>query len=45
VLRIQAVPTVWADLLGRRPDVVAARWRVEAATQGIESPGPTSTPM
>jgi outer membrane protein TolC len=34
-----------ADLLGRRPDVVAARWRVEAATQGIESPGPTSTPM
>jgi NodT family efflux transporter outer membrane factor (OMF) lipoprotein len=24
-----------ADLLGRRPDVVAARWRVEAATQGV----------
>ncbi|MFT4241574.1 MAG: efflux transporter outer membrane subunit [Acidovorax sp.] len=26
-----------ADLLGRRPDVVAARWRVEAATQGVRS--------
>lgn len=26
-----------ADLLGRRPDVVAARWRVEAATQGVNS--------
>ncbi len=25
-----------ADLLGRRPDVVAARWRVEAATQGVK---------
>jgi len=25
-----------ADLLGRRPDVVAARWRVEAATHGID---------
>ena len=24
-----------ADLLGRRPDVVASRWRVEAATHGI----------
>ena len=37
-LRIQTVPQVLgADLLGRRPDVVAARWRVEAATQGIES--------
>lgn len=24
-----------ADLLGRRPDVVAARWRVEAATQDV----------
>lgn len=23
------------DLLGRRPDVVAARWRVEAASQGV----------
>ncbi len=25
-----------ADLLGRRPDLVAARWSVEAARQGIE---------
>ncbi|MGH8145522.1 MAG: efflux transporter outer membrane subunit [Rhodanobacteraceae bacterium] len=25
-----------ADLLGRRPDVVAARWRVEAASQDIK---------
>ena len=29
--------TLGADLLGRRPDVVAARWRVEAATQGVHS--------
>jgi NodT family efflux transporter outer membrane factor (OMF) lipoprotein len=28
-------PTLGADLLGRRPDVVAARWRIEAATQGV----------
>lgn len=26
-----------ADLLGRRPDVVAARWRVEAASRGIQA--------
>lgn len=26
-----------SELLGRRPDVVAARWRVEAAAQGIRS--------
>jgi NodT family efflux transporter outer membrane factor (OMF) lipoprotein len=26
-----------ADLLGRRPDVVAARWRVEAAGHGIKA--------
>ncbi|HEX5487668.1 MAG TPA: efflux transporter outer membrane subunit [Rhodanobacteraceae bacterium] len=26
-----------ADLLGRRPDVVAARWRVEASNQDIEA--------
>ncbi|WHZ20839.1 MAG: Outer membrane factor (OMF) lipoprotein associated wth EmrAB-OMF efflux system [Rhodanobacteraceae bacterium] len=26
-----------ADLLGRRPDVVAARWRVEAASQDIKA--------
>ncbi len=25
-----------ADLLGRRPDVMAARWRMEAATQGVK---------
>ncbi|NCU66280.1 efflux transporter outer membrane subunit [Acidovorax sp. 210-6] len=28
-------PTLGTDLLGRRPDVVAARWRIEAATQGV----------
>ena len=28
-------PQLGADLLGRRPDVVAARWRIEAATQGV----------
>jgi NodT family efflux transporter outer membrane factor (OMF) lipoprotein len=27
--------TLPADLLGRRPDIVAQRWRVESATQGI----------
>ncbi|PPU92309.1 multidrug RND transporter [Xanthomonas albilineans] len=26
-----------SDLLGRRPDVVAARWRVDAAAQGIHA--------
>lgn len=37
-LQLQAVPTLLgADLLGRRPDVVAARWRVESATRGIDS--------
>lgn len=37
-LRIQPVPQVLGtDLLGRRPDVVAARWRVEAATRSIDS--------
>jgi NodT family efflux transporter outer membrane factor (OMF) lipoprotein len=37
-LQPQAVPdALGADLLGRRPDVVAARWRVEAATQGVNS--------
>jgi NodT family efflux transporter outer membrane factor (OMF) lipoprotein len=37
-LKLQAVPTVLgADLLGRRPDVVAARWHVEAASHGIDS--------
>ena len=28
--------TIQADLLGRRPDVVAQRWRVEAAGKGID---------
>ncbi|WP_298212384.1 efflux transporter outer membrane subunit [Acidovorax sp.] len=37
-LQPTAVPNaLGADLLGRRPDVVAARWRVEAATQGVNS--------
>lgn len=37
-LQPTAVPEVLGtDLLGRRPDVVAARWRVEAATQGVNS--------
>ena len=32
-----AVPaTVPADLLGRRADIVAARWRVEAANSDVE---------
>ncbi|RMX02633.1 efflux transporter outer membrane subunit [Corticibacter populi] len=36
-LRMAALPgSLPADLLGRRADVVAARWRVEAAQQGIE---------
>ncbi len=36
-LKLNAMPTtLGADLLGRRPDVVAARWRVEASTQDIE---------
>ena len=35
-LVLQPQPTeLGADLLGRRPDVVAARWRVEAATQDV----------
>ena len=35
-LTVSAVPeTLGADLLGRRPDVVAARWRVEAASQDV----------
>jgi NodT family efflux transporter outer membrane factor (OMF) lipoprotein len=33
-----ALPSVLpADLLGRRPDIVAARWRVEAAQRDIQS--------
>lgn len=35
-LAVSDVPEVLgADLLGRRPDVVAARWRVEAASQDV----------
>jgi NodT family efflux transporter outer membrane factor (OMF) lipoprotein len=29
--------TLPADLLGRRPDIVAQRWRVESATRGISA--------
>ncbi len=37
-LKLEAVPAqLSADLLGRRPDVVAARWRVEAAVQDVRS--------
>lgn len=37
-LALPAVPAVLgADLLGRRPDVVAARWRIEAAAQGVSA--------
>lgn len=32
----QAPPVIGADLLGRRPDVVAARWRVEASAQDVQ---------
>lgn len=32
---VQLPPTLPAELLGRRPDLVAARWRVEAASQDI----------
>ncbi|WP_414652259.1 efflux transporter outer membrane subunit [Ideonella sp.] len=36
-LAVQRLPgTLGADLLGRRPDVVAARWRVEAAGQDVK---------
>jgi NodT family efflux transporter outer membrane factor (OMF) lipoprotein len=35
--KLEAMPaTVGADLLGRRPDVVAARWRAEATQQDIQ---------
>ena len=37
-LQVQAVPQVLgADLLGRRADVVAARWRIEAASSDINT--------
>lgn len=33
-----ALPTrLPADLIGRRPDIVAQRWRIEAASRGIDS--------
>jgi NodT family efflux transporter outer membrane factor (OMF) lipoprotein len=32
-----AVPALPADLLGRRPDIAAARWRVEAAGEDVKS--------
>ena len=36
-LTLEAMPlVVGADLLARRPDVVAARWRVEAAAQDVQ---------
>lgn len=36
-LTLDVVPTaLGTDLLGRRPDVVAARWRVEAALQDVK---------
>ncbi len=36
-LKLEAMPlTLGADLLGRRADVVAARWRVEAAMQDVK---------
>ena len=36
-LHADPVPaTLGADLLGRRPDVAAARWRVEAAAQDVQ---------
>jgi NodT family efflux transporter outer membrane factor (OMF) lipoprotein len=36
-LRTLALPEVLpADLLGRRADITAARWRMEAATQGVD---------
>jgi NodT family efflux transporter outer membrane factor (OMF) lipoprotein len=33
--KIELPTALPADLLGRRPDIVAQRWRVEAATRGI----------
>jgi NodT family efflux transporter outer membrane factor (OMF) lipoprotein len=36
-LKLEAMPlTLGADLLGRRADVVAARWRVEAAAHDVD---------
>jgi NodT family efflux transporter outer membrane factor (OMF) lipoprotein len=35
--KIELPTALPADLLGRRPDIVAQRWRVEAATRGISA--------
>jgi len=35
--KIELPTTLPADLLGRRPDIVAQRWRVESATRGISA--------
>ncbi len=35
--RLALPPNLAADLLGRRPDLVAARWRVEAAGRSIKA--------
>ena len=37
-LKFAEIPAVvGADLLGRRPDIVAARWRIEAATHDVSA--------
>jgi outer membrane protein TolC len=44
-LRVQPLPTVLpADLLGRRADLVAQRWRVDAALRDIDLARASSTP-
>jgi NodT family efflux transporter outer membrane factor (OMF) lipoprotein len=35
--KIELPSTLPAELLGRRPDIVAQRWRVESATRGISA--------
>ena len=35
--RLSVPASLPADLLGRRPDIVAARWRVEAASHGVKA--------
>jgi NodT family efflux transporter outer membrane factor (OMF) lipoprotein len=37
IKKLPTVATLPSDLLGRRADIVAARWRVEAATQEVGS--------
>ena len=37
-IKFSDIPTVvGADLLGRRPDIIAARWRVEAASKDVSA--------